>query len=120
MRCFGAQEHTMSTRLILLHDAQRVIDAAKTAHRPMTDIERASVRAKIDEAARLDAKQHDDEDDEIRRGLSRALRDDYSPGETGRFSAKAATTAIVEQIRPETQGDLAVGCRRCGSRLDDR
>lgn len=88
----------LMNRMNLLSDAQRIIDRAKAAGRPMTPTERDDVRAKMDAVRRIDTKTEHDEDADLRRRLGRALRDDPELGQLGRFSAKAAAPALTSKI----------------------
>lgn len=94
----------MTTRQGILIDAQRVIERAKSAGRPMTDNERKGVRDALARAKQIDRDHEQDEHDDIRARLSEALRDGDAPaGTLGRLSFAGLANRVAESGRKSHQ-----------------
>jgi HK97 family phage major capsid protein len=89
----------MSNRSTLLSDAQRIITRAKDAGRPMTTIERKSVRDALDRAKQIDRDRDKSDGDELRKQLADCLREGpRRDGKSGRFSSKTAASELATKI----------------------
>lgn len=101
-------------RTHVLDTAQDLLDAAKSAGRPLTDAERAQVHAAMKQADELTAKiKQVDADAELHQRVGRALAPDISgaaPGSAARrFSAKSLAKGFADKIASPQSGDYSAG-----------